>query len=172
MRAGTSIAMMRSPRSSTVSRSGVSPGRRWNFGKRNRSLSAGTAHQNVGVQGGQRHRQVGRMRRDAVVGPSEDGMIAIEPKTRRTARARPSLVAGEIILIAEVCAASSLHDVPANGGHISELARCGEQETFCNYRETRAYVRVRRNITHPRQGAYAQPTVRQRFDLRTDPATG
>ena len=89
--------------------------------ERDRSLSAGPAHEDIRVQGGKRHRQIGGMRCDTFIGPPENGVIAIEPITRRTAGARSSFVAGEVILIAEICAAGALHDVPAYSRHISEL---------------------------------------------------
>src|ERR1700693_2115467 len=99
------------------------------------------------------------MRRYAVIGPSEDSVIAVDPITRRAPGARPPFVARQIILIPEISAAGTLHDVPADSRHISELARCGEQETFGDDRETIPHVRVRCHIAHSRQRADAQPTV-------------
>ena len=127
---------------------------------------AGPRTMTMRVQGRKCHRQVGGIGRHTVIGPSEDRVIAIDAVERRAAGARPSLVAGRIILVAEIRAARSLHDVAAHRGHVSELSRCGEQQSLGDDRKAPAYLRVRGYIAHPSQCADAQATLRQRFDPR------
>lgn len=92
------------------------------FREGDRPLSTKPAHQNNRIQRGERHRQVRGICRYAIIGPPEDREIAIEPISRRTTGAGPPFVAREVVFITKVCAASPLHDVPAYGGHVSELA--------------------------------------------------
>ena len=64
------------------------------IGERDRSFARGPAHDDRRVQGGKRHRDVGRVRGDAGIRPAEDRVVAIEPVKGRAAGARPPLVAG------------------------------------------------------------------------------
>src|SRR3989441_3483193 len=81
------------------------------IGERDRSFARGPAHDDRRVQGGKRHRDVGRVRGDAGIRPAEDRVVAIEPVKGRAAGARPPLVAGSLILVAEIGAAGALPDV-------------------------------------------------------------
>ena len=134
--------------------------------ERDRSFSRGPAHDDVRVQCRKRHRHVGGMGSDTGIGPSEDGVIAIEAVESRTAGARPPLVAGEIILVAEVGTARALHDVAAHRRHVSELIGGGEQQRLGDDGKALAYLRVRCHVAHPGQCADAQPAVWQHLDSR------
>jgi hypothetical protein len=59
-----------------------------------------------------------------------------------------------------------LHDVPADGGHISELARSGEQKTLGDNREAAPYLKISGDIVHAGQGTDAQPAAGRRIDVR------
>src|SRR5207244_8516015 len=79
------------------------------IGERDRSFARGPAHGDRYVQSSKRHRHIRRVRGDAGLRPSEDGVIAVETVEGRAAGARPPLVAGKIIPVAEVGAAAALH---------------------------------------------------------------
>src|SRR2546425_6941333 len=81
------------------------------IGERDRSLARRPAHDHRRVQGGKRHRNIRWVRGNAGFRPAEDRVIAVETVEGRAAGARPPLVAGKIILVAEVSAAGALHDV-------------------------------------------------------------
>src|SRR5689334_3815403 len=80
----------------------------------NRSFAPRPAHDHSCVKRCKGHSEIRWMGGYARVGPSEDRVIAIEAMKGRAARARPPLVAGEIIFITEVGAARALHDVTAD----------------------------------------------------------
>ena len=48
------------------------------LGERDRSFSTGPVHEDICIQGGKCHRNIGGMGSYAFIGPSEDGVIAIE----------------------------------------------------------------------------------------------
>ena len=93
-------------------------------------------------------------------------MIAIKAVERRTAGAPASLIAAAIGLVAEICAASPLHDVAADRSHIAQLAGCAEQQCLGNDREASTYLRIGGHVAHPGQRSDAHATSGQRFDPR------
>ncbi|GAA3114080.1 hypothetical protein GCM10020001_036580 [Nonomuraea salmonea] len=85
------------------------------------------AYLDDGVQRGERHGHVGRVRGDAVVAHAEDRRAAVEPVERVAAGAALALVAGGVSVV-EVRAAGALEQVAADGGHVAQLRRGpGEQ---------------------------------------------
>src|SRR5207245_1468441 len=103
--------MMRSPRSSTLSHSGVLPGSRWNsvnvidrcpLGPRTMTLASNAANATATSEGVRGH---------ALVRPCEDGVQPIQAIAGRTARTGPAFVAREIIFVAKVGTTRTLHDV-------------------------------------------------------------
>src|SRR6266404_4019479 len=103
---------------------------------------------------------------DAGIRPAEDGVIAVETVEGRAAGARPPLVAGKIILVAEVGAAGTLHDVATHRRHVPKLPGCREQQCLRDDGKAPAYVRMRCDIAHPSQRADTQSSVWPRLDLR------
>ena len=91
-------------------------------------------------------------------------MVAIEAVKRRAAGAWAPLVAGDIILIAEIGAARPLHDVATHRCHVPQLARCREQQAFGNERKPPTHLRVGDHVTHPSQRADAYAAIRQGLD--------
>jgi len=82
-----------------------------------------------GVEGDERHTEVRRMRRDAVLAPAEycgEPILAMEGVAAR-ARFTPIAGAGGIV---EVAAARALHEVAADGRGIAKLSRGTGQKRF------------------------------------------
>ena len=82
--------------------------------KRDRSFSPRPLYDDIGVQGRKCHSHVRGIGGDAVVGPTEDGVKAIDAVERRAAGTRSPFVAREIILVAEIGTTRTLHDVAAH----------------------------------------------------------
>src|ERR1700722_5253620 len=99
------------------------------------------------------------MRSHAGLGPAEDCVATVEPVQRRAARPGGTLVTGKTIAIPEVSTPSTLHDIAADRGHIAQLSRGGQQQTFDHYRSATAHSRMCSHITHSRQGPDVQAPV-------------
>src|SRR5262249_56611431 len=89
-----------------------------------------------------------------------------EAMKRRAAGAWPTLVARKPVLVAEIRAARSLHDVAADRRHVAELARGGEQQGLGDNGELLPDVAVGRHLAHSRKRADAQPAVRPEINPR------
>ena len=70
---------------------------------------------------------VGRVRGDAVLGPAEDGVDAVDPAERAAAGAGRPLVAGHG-RVGEVVAPGALEEVAARRRLVAQLARRARQE--------------------------------------------
>ena len=82
--------------------------------KRYRPFPRQSPHVNDRVERRERHREVGGMGRDTSIRPAEDRVVAIETMTRRASRAWAPLVARGSVVIAEIGAARTLHQVAAD----------------------------------------------------------
>src|SRR3981189_2644539 len=102
---------------------------------------------------------MGGVLRHTGFGPSENRVISIKAVERRTAGAPVPLVAAATNLVAEIGAASALHDVAADRRHIAQLAGCGEQQCLGNDRESPTHLCVGRHVAHPCQCSNAPPPL-------------
>src|SRR5215471_13989820 len=134
--------------------------------ERDRPFSGRTQNDDMSIERGKRNGKVGGVRRNAVIGPAEDRMAAIEAMKRRAAGAWPTLVAWKPVLVAEIRAARSLHDVAADRRHVAELARGGEQQGLGDNGELLPDVAVGRHVAHSRKCADVQPAVRSEINPR------
>jgi hypothetical protein len=139
-------------------------GKTMETGERDRSLPIRAVHDDLGIEGGQPHRHIGRMGGDTSVRPPEDGVIAIHAVKRGAARTRAPFVAREAILVAEIGASRALHDVAANRRHVAQLSGCGEQQRLREDRKAGADLRMRGHVAHAGERTDPQTTVRQRVD--------
>ena len=106
------------------------------------------------------------MRSHTIIRPPKDCVIAIDTVESRAARAGPPLVAREIILVAKIGTTRTLHNVAAHRGHVSQLSRCGEQQTFSYDRVAMPHFHMGGDITHSSKCTNAQPSIWQYFDGR------
>jgi hypothetical protein len=58
-----------------------------------------------------------------------------------------------------------LQHVSSHGGHVAQLRRGGEHKRLGDHRESLHHTGRFGDIAHPRQGSYAQATVRKVLDL-------
>jgi hypothetical protein len=79
-------------------------------------------HAHAGIDGEQRHREVGGGRADAVAARSDHGMHPVLAADRGAAQSGSALVAG-LQNISKIGAACALHDVSAERRHIAQLRR-------------------------------------------------
>ena len=110
---GSSTAMISSPGSSTVSRSGSSPGRRCSSGSGIARSPAGPCTWTTRVERGQRDRHVGRVRRDAALGVPEDREVAVLALDAPGSRSPGSRLLHGLRHVLEVRAARALEQVAA-----------------------------------------------------------
>ncbi len=134
--------------------------------ERNRPLSRGPAHDHLRVERSEGDREIGGVCGDARVGPTEDGVVAVEPVHCRAAGAGLPLIARQGVLIAKIGAARALHDIAANRGHIAELTRCCQEKGFGDDREPIPDLAISRHIAHAGEGTNAKAAVRPRFNAR------
>ena len=140
--AGSSTAVIRSPRRQRGVRSGSSPGSRY-------SSSSGSARGPSGPRPGRRRRAPpGRppCRRDASrcsAATPEDGEVAVLARPRRAARSRRPLVA-RLRDVLEVHAAGALQQVAADGGHVAQLSGRPGQQRLGQHRVARRVPAGRR----------------------------
>ncbi len=104
--------------------------------------AARTVEMDDRVQGRQGDAHVGRMRRDARVRGTEDGMDAVEPLARVTARARCPLVAARSVGIVEIGASRPLEQIAADRRHVADLRRCTGQDRARQHRIALAHQPV------------------------------
>ena len=131
--------------------------------ERNHALAGGTGDAHLGIERGERHAHVGRMRGDAVFAGAEDGVNAVDAADRRAARAGLALVAGRHGVI-EIGAARTLHQIAAGRSHVAQLLRGAGQYRACDQRVTLLDQRVIGEVGVRHQRADAQAAVGGRFD--------
>jgi hypothetical protein len=108
------------------------------------------------VQREQRHRQVGRVRGNAVLDGAEDRMHAMLAIPCRAPGSWFSLIAGAAG-IAEVSAAGPLKQVPTNRGHITQLRRGAREKRLRDHRIRGRNRRVSRHVAHARERTNLEP---------------
>src|SRR5918994_2429575 len=105
------------------------------------------------------------MRRDAVKGRAEDGMLPIEAVERVAAAARLAHVAVRRRVI-EVIAPRALHEVTAGRRHIAKLCGCSVQDGVRQQRKLLADDGVRGQMAVRDHRADTDATVRALLDHR------
>ena len=139
------------------------PGQAMEVGKRHRALAAGPRDMNLGVQRRKRHAHVGRMRRNAVLAGTEDGVHAVEPVARGAAAAGLALIAGRRRVV-EVIAARALQKIAAGRCHVAQLLRCAGEDRAGEQRIALCDQRVIGEVGVRHQRADAQAAVRGFLD--------
>ena len=125
----------------TVSRSGWSPGSRWNSTTGHRARAARAHEVDVGIERGERDRHVRRMRRDAGLRGAEDREVAVLSFARRAPAARHALVA-RLADVLEVVAARALQEVAADRREVAKLPRGSLEERGREQRIALAHERI------------------------------
>ena len=124
---------------------------------------AGPGDMDLGVERGERHAHVGRMRGDAGFARAEDGVHAVEPGDRGAAAAGLALVAGRRGVV-EVIAAGALQQVAAGRGHVAQLRRGAGEDRAGQQRIALGDQRVIGEVGIRHQRADAQAAVRRLLD--------
>src|SRR5581483_744820 len=91
--------------------------------------SAGALYMHYGIERRQGNAHVGRMRGDALVTHTENGMKAVVTVDSAAAAAGCSFIAGHS-RIEKIRATRSLHKIPRSGGHIAYLWGCTGEYGF------------------------------------------
>jgi len=105
------------------------------------------------------HRQVGRVRSNAVLAGAEDCMHAMRAIPCGAPGSWFSLIAGAAG-IAKVSAAGSLQQVPTNRGHITQLRRGAREKRLRDHRICGRNRTVGRHVGHARERTDLEPIRR------------
>ena len=116
------------------------------------------------IQGGHCDGHVGRVHRDAVVGRTEDRVVADVAADRRAAAARHALVAGGGDVL-EVHATGALQQVARRCREIAQLTRRGGQECASEDRIAAADDGVHGEVAVADVGTHPKAAVGQLLDL-------
>ncbi len=120
-------ATIRSPGSSTLSRSGAVAGQTMKLLERNLAPSASALDLDHRIERDQRHAEVRGVRGDAGVAPAEHGVRAVLAAARVAAGTGLALVAGAGRIV-EIAASRALQQVAADGRGIAQLRRGAGQQ--------------------------------------------
>ncbi len=119
---------------------------------------------NDGVERRKRDTHVRRMRRHARARRAENRVHPVAALDRITSFARRSLVASGGVVV-EVEAARSLHDVPAHGRHIADLARRATEQRAGQHRKVDSNIAIGRDRRVLRRRADENASVLTESDL-------
>ena len=115
------------------------------------------------IERGERHTEVGRMRRDAMLAPTENRLQAILAMERVAAGARLTPVARTRGVV-EIAAAGALHQVAADRRGVAKLSRGAGQERFGDGRIGPGEIRVVGEVGIADERADAGAAVGKPFD--------
>jgi hypothetical protein len=102
--------------------------------ERNLALARFAFNLEDSVERDQRHAEIRRMRRDAALAPSHDGVQPVVAAAGIAARARIALIAGAGDVV-EIRAARTLQEIASDGGGIAQLRRCAGQQRLRHRRK-------------------------------------
>src|SRR5437879_368161 len=134
---------------------------------RNLALTIRAPHAHDRVERGKRDTHIARMRGDAVVALSENGVNTIVTVDRATSACGLAFIARRKGRIVKVVAARALQKISTDGRHVSQLRAGSREQRFAQNRIARfdQVVSSEIGVTHHRADAYAF-TARKFLDLR------
>ncbi len=135
--------------------------------ERNFSFTIRTPHAHDRVERGKRDAHVARVRGDAVVALSENGVNTIVTVDRAASASGLALIARWKGRIVKVVTARALQKISTDGRHVSQLRACARKQRFAQNRIARfdQVVFSELGVAHHRADAYAFAT-RKFLDLR------
>ena len=143
--AGRRTATINSPGSSTLSRSGASPGRRWKFSSGHFAAPALPSISTMASKRDKGHAEIRGVRRDAGLAPAEHRMLSGVAAARLAAGARLAFVAGAGDVV-EIGASRALQKIAADRRGVAKLRRGAGKQRFGDRRKASREGWVMREI--------------------------
>ena len=170
--AGKRTATISSPGSSTLSRSGVSPGRRWNVSSGISRRPALAFDLDDGIERDQRHAEIGRMGGDAALAPAEHRVQPVLAAAGVAARSRARACCRRWRRRRSRRSASAAADCRRRSRRCASCAEAPDSSASATAGKRCAKVRIVREIGIAHQRADAHAAIGKRLDRDRGPEDG